>query len=112
MTGEFCLLRGVDEGCLLSLSEMPNGTCLIKSMADHRVVAISCPIESLISIEAGGSAHLAGPDGLCAVERDRGSVYFRFISSDRRTRSFEIEAPRFDAAVAMLAAGHSYASLS
>jgi hypothetical protein len=112
MTGEFCLMRGVDEGCLLSLSEMPNGTCLVKAATDNRVVAITCPIESLMAIESGGSAHLAGPDGLCAIERDRASVRFRFITSDRRTRSFEVETPRFDAAVAMLAAGLSYASLS
>jgi hypothetical protein len=112
MTGEFCLLRGVDEGCLLSLREMPNGTCLIRAAADQREVAITCPIESLMSIEAGGCAHLAGPDGLCAIERSRETVRFRFISSDRRSRSFEIETSRFDAAVAMLASGLTFASLN
>jgi hypothetical protein len=112
MTGEFCLMRGMDEGCLLSLAEMPGGVCLIKVSAEHRVVGISCPIESLINIEIGGSAHLAGPDGLCAIQRDRSSVTCRVITSDRRSRCFEIETPRFDAAVATLAAGLSYATLT
>ena len=69
-------------------------------------------IESLMAIEAGGSAHLAGPDGLCAIERGRSVVRFRFITSDRRSRLYEVETPRVDAAVAMLSAGLSYASLS
>ncbi len=111
MPGEFCLMRGVDEGCLLSLSEMPNGTCLIKACAEQRVICITCPIESLVSIEPGGSAHLAGPDGLCAVERDRNTVRFRFITSERRARSYEVDATRFGAAIGMLAAT-SFAELS
>ncbi len=111
MTGEFCLLRGVSEGCLLSLKELPGGSCLIKGATDHQTISITCPIETLSSIEATGSAHLAGPEGLCAIVRDRHSVMFRFISSDRRARSYEIETPRFDAAVAMLSAGLSFASL-
>ena len=112
MMGEFCLMRGVDEGCLLSLAEMPDGVCVIKAAADSKMLQISCPIETLAAIESGGTAHLAGPDGLCAIQRDRSTVKFRFISSDRRARSFEIETPRFDAVVAMLAAGMSYATLT
>lgn len=108
MTGEFCLMRGVDENCLLSLCETANGTCLIKSIADHRTIAISCPIESLLSIQAGETVHLAGPDGLCAIERDRTNVRFRFITLDRRSRSLEVNTARFDAAVAMLATGLSF----
>ena len=112
MSGEFCLLRGVNEGCLLSLTELPGGTCVIKGATDQKSISINCPIETLTSIEATGSAHLAGPEGLCAIVRGRHSVMFRFISSDRRARSYEIETSRFDAAVAMLAAGLSFASLT
>ena len=112
MSGEFCLMRGVDEGCLLSFCRVPGGAVHIKAATDNRFMTISCPVETLISLESCGSAHLAGPDGLCAIERDRNSVLFRFISSDRRTRSFEIETARFDATVAMLAAGLSFASMN
>jgi hypothetical protein len=112
MTGEFCLMRGVNEGCLLSLAELPGQSCSIKATTDHGPISIDCPIESLATIETGGSAHLAGPEGLCAIERGRQSVVFRFLSSDRRARSYEIESTRFDAAVAMLTAGLSFASLT
>jgi len=111
MSGEFCLMRGVDETSLLSVAEDADGTCVIRASADHRTIAIKCSIDSLTSVESGGSAHLAGPEGLCAIERERGNVRFRFITSDRRSRSYEIEATRFDAAIAMLAAGMSFASL-
>lgn len=100
-------MRGMDETCLLSMAEVPGG-CVIKAMADQRLLSISCPIESLTAIESGGSAHLAGPDGLCAIERGRQTVLFRFITSERIARSFEVDTPRFDAAVAMLATGLAF----
>jgi hypothetical protein len=115
MFGEFCLMRGVDEGCLISLSEAPGDACCINLSVDHEVLSITCPLETLSSIEVGETAHLAGPDGLCGIERDRNSVRFRFISVDRRARSYEIEATRFDVALTMLAAGRrsrSFASIN
>src|SRR5438105_1526937 len=113
MFGEFCLMRGMDEACLLSLAEAPGDACIIRLSVDQRTVAFYCPIDTLTTIDLGDTTHLAGPDGLCGIERDRSSIRFRFMGLDRRARAYEIEAARFDVAITMLSAGrrHSLASL-
>jgi len=114
MFGEFCLMRGVDEGSLLSIAEGPGDTCEIKITADQRTLSIACRIGDLIEIQSGKGAHLAGPDGLCGIEREGAHMRFRFIGVDRRARCYEIESVRFDAVLALLSAGRkpdSYASL-
>jgi hypothetical protein len=114
MFGEFCLMRGVDDGCLVSLAQGINDTCEIKLQADHRIVRISCPISAISDIDSENPAHLASPDGLCCIEREGNVMKFRFLGVDRKARSYEIESVRFDAALAVLGAGQrkdTYASL-
>src|SRR5579885_1186458 len=104
MLGEFCLMRGVDESCLLSFTESAGNSILIKLHGEPQQIVVPADIESLAGIHEGEAIHLASADGLCAIERDGLWVRFKFIGQDRKTKGLEIESVRFDAVVAIMMA--------
>jgi hypothetical protein len=112
MERELCLMRGVDESCLLSMTAAPGGRCIILFSAEQKPLSVSVPMAALQSLETGGTASFAGEDSLCRIERERDVVRFRYISLDRRARSYEIEATRFETALIMLSARTVEASLA
>ena len=104
MERELCLMRGMDESCLLSMATAPGERCVITFSAEHPALSVSVPIHALESLEVGSSTSLAGPESLCRIERGREVVRFQYIGLERRGRSYEIEAARFETALIMLSA--------
>ena len=112
MERELCLMRGVDESSLLSMTAAPGGRCIILFSAEQPPLSVSVPMEALRSLDIGRAASFAGEDSLCRIERERDVVRFRFIGLDRRARSYEIEAARFETALIMLSARTGEATLA
>ena len=104
MNRELCLMRGVDESCLLSVTAAPGGRCVFIFSADHRPFSISVPMGALEDLEIGGTASFASDETMCCVERERDVVRFRYIGVEKRAKSYEIDAARFETALIMLSA--------
>ena len=112
MGRELCLMRGMDESCLLSMTCGPKDRCIITFSAEQPPLSVSIPISALENLELGESTSLAGEDSLCRIERGRDVVRFQYIGLERRGRSYEIEAARFETALVMLSAKSIDASLA
>jgi hypothetical protein len=115
MDREFCLMRGVDESCLLSMTAAPGGRCIFLFSAEQPALSISVPMHALQELEAGATASFAGEDSMCCIERERDVVRIRYIGLERRARSYEIDATRFETSLIMLSAkahDSNFASLS
>ena len=115
MDREFCLMRGMDDSCLLSMTAAPGGRCIFLFSAEHPALSISVPMQALEDLGVGGTASFAGEDSMCCVEKERDVVRIRYIGLEKRARSYEIDATRFETSLIMLSAkahDSNFASLS
>lgn len=112
MERDLCLMRGVDESCLLSVTAAPGNRCLILFPTETPPLSVSIPMDALKDLEIGDSKSFAGDDSLCKVERELDVVRFRYIGFNRRVRTYEIEATRFETALIMLSARTVEATLA
>jgi hypothetical protein len=101
MFGEFCLMRGVEESCLVSLAPTGAGKCLLMLRTPGGQVFVPCTLVQLENAFAAKVTLYSG-DGECLVSCVDDSFHMDLVGSPRRTISYRVEATRVRAAVTLL----------